>query len=129
MDSIKGHWRQWGLFDGGKLPVGHMHSNLLQIALERGVPALIVWLILLGVYARTLWRIIRTSSSQIGNRQSAIGNFPRGLALGALGGLAGFFTSGLVHYNWGDSEVVMVFYLIMGLSLAVGRLTTLDAKV
>src|SRR4030095_2942452 len=50
MDSIKGHWREWGLFDGGKLPVGHMHSNLLQIALERGVPALIVWLILLAVY-------------------------------------------------------------------------------
>jgi hypothetical protein len=24
----------------------------------------------------------------------------------ALEGLAGFFTSGLVHYNWGDSEVV-----------------------
>jgi O-antigen ligase len=129
MDSIKGHWREWGLFDGGKLPVGHMHSNLLQIALERGVPALIVWLILLGVYARTLWRIIRASPSAIGNRQSAIDNFPRGLALGALGGLAGFFASGLVHYNWGDSEVVMVFYLIMGLSLAVGRLVTLNAKV
>ena len=29
--------------------------------------------------------------------------------------------SGLVHYNWGDSEVVMIFYLIMGLSLVVNR--------
>jgi uncharacterized membrane protein YuzA (DUF378 family) len=46
----------------------------------------------------------------------------RGVLLGALGGLAGFFTSGLVHYNWGDSEVVMVFYMIMGLALAVHRL-------
>ena len=126
MDSIKGHWREWGLFDGGKLPVGHMHSNLLQIALERGVPALIVWLILLGVYARTLLRTIR--APQIGNQQSAFANFPRAFALGAVGGLAGFFTSGLVHYNWGDSEVVMVFYLIMGLSLAVARLTAFDAK-
>jgi hypothetical protein len=48
-------------------------------------------------------------------------NEVRGIALGALGGLAGFFTSGLVHYNWGDSEVVTVFYFIMGLSLAVER--------
>jgi F0F1-type ATP synthase assembly protein I len=32
-------------------------------------------------------------------------------------------SSGLVHYNWGDSEVVMIFYLVMGLSLAVERLT------
>jgi hypothetical protein len=30
--------------------------------------------------------------------------------------------SGVVHYNWGDSEVVMIFYLIMGLSLTVNRL-------
>jgi len=31
--------------------------------------------------------------------------------------------SGIVHYNWGDSEVVMIFYLIMGLSLVVERQT------
>jgi hypothetical protein len=46
----------------------------------------------------------------------------RGLALGALGGLVGFFTSGLVHYNWGDSEVVTAFYFIMGLTLAVNSI-------
>ena len=112
MDSIKGHWREWGLFDNGRLPIGHMHSNLLQIALERGVPALIVWLILLGVYGRMLVRLVRTDGL----------NEIRGVALGALGGLVGFFTSGLVHYNWGDSEVVMVFYFIMGLSLVVQRI-------
>ena len=112
MDSIKGHWQEWGLFDHGRQPIGHMHSNVLQIALERGVPALIVWLLLLGVYARMLFRIIRASV-----------DLPeaRGLALGAFGGLAGFLVSGLVHYNWGDSEVVTVVYLIMGLVLVVER--------
>ncbi|HSB28232.1 MAG TPA: O-antigen ligase family protein [Pyrinomonadaceae bacterium] len=113
MDSIKAHWREWGLFDHGRLPIGHMHSNLLQIGLERGVPALIVWLILIGVYAGMLWRMVRSS---------ALGSFPRSLALGALGGLVGFFASGLVHYNWGDSEVVTVVYLIMGLTLVAVRL-------
>jgi len=90
-----------------------MHSNLLQIALERGVPALIVWLLLLGVYARMLIRIVRMRVVE--------GEAITGIALGALGGLAGFFTSGLVHYNWGDSEVVTVFYFVMGLSLVVER--------
>jgi putative inorganic carbon (HCO3(-)) transporter len=113
MDSIKGHWREWGLFDNGRLPVGHMHSNPLQIALERGLPALIVWLMLLGVYARMLWRLARSTANE----------FSRSFALGALGGLVGFFASGLVHYNWGDSEVVTVFYLIMGLSLVIAQLT------
>ena len=113
-DSIKGYWKQWGLFDNGRQPIGHMHSNPLQIALERGVPTLLVWLILLGLYVRMLWRRIR--SSDFDNE-----DFPRGLALGALGGTIGFFTSGLVHYNWGDSEVVTVFYFIMGLCLVVER--------
>ena len=110
VDSIKGHWREWGLFDNGRQPIGHMHSNLLQIALERGVPALIVWLLLFVIYIRMLWRLIRKTT-----------DFPRGLALGALGGTLGFFTSGMVHYNWGDSEVVTVFYFIMGLVLVVER--------
>ena len=112
IDSIKGHWREWGLFDNGRQPIGHMHSNLLQIALERGVPALIVWLILIGVYLRMLWRITRRKLAD---------DFARGVAVGALGGAVGFFVSGLVHYNWGDSEVVTVFYFIMGLCLVVER--------
>jgi len=111
-DSIKAYWREWGLFDNGRQPVGHMHSNLLQLALERGLPALVAWLILIGIYARMLWRL----------RRRATDDFQRGLALGALGGLAGFFASGLVHYNWGDSEVVTVFYFIMGLTLVIERL-------
>jgi len=111
LDSVKGYWRQWGLFDNGRQPIGHMHSNLLQIALERGVPALIVWLMLLGLYVRMLWRLSRNRAD----------DFARSLALGALGGTIGFFTSGLVHYNWGDSEVVTVVYFIMGLCLVVER--------
>ena len=139
MDSIKGHWRQWGLFDNGRIPIGHMHSNLLQLALERGVPALLAWLLLLGIYARTLWRTFRELSKRrvddggsggtgkseqnlIGPDPAGLGTWiDRGIVLGALGGLAGFFTSGLVHYNWGDSEVVMIFYFIMGLSLVIAR--------
>lgn len=113
MDSIKRRWRQWGMFEGGRIPWGHMHSNLLQIALERGVPALILWLGFLFVYARTLWRSVRSRTKHHW--------IEHGILMGALGGLAGFFSSGLVHYNWGDSEVVMVFYAIAGIALVVAR--------
>ena len=113
MDSMKAHWRAWGLFDNGRLPMGHMHSDYLQIALERGVPTLLAWLILIAVYARTLWLSQRRLSKEKW--------IERGVVLGALGGLVGFMTSGVVHYNWGDSEVVMILYLIMGLSLFIER--------
>lgn len=139
MDSIKRHWRKWGMFDNGRLPIGHMHSNILQLALERGVPTLLLWLTLLFVYARMLWRTFRrlgrdvhhsdtqnTDSKQEDGELNGLGRWiDRGIILGALGGLAGFFISGLVHYNWGDSEVVMIFYFIMGLSLVVERQTRL----
>jgi O-antigen ligase len=115
MDSLKAHWREWGLFDNGRLPMGHMHNDYLQLALERGIPALVVWLILLGTYARMLWRLR--------HRVRAENWIERGIVLGALGGLIGLMISGVFHYNWGDSEVVMIFYMIMGLSLVIERQT------
>jgi hypothetical protein len=111
MNSIIRHRREWGLFDQGRLPIGHMHSTPLQLALERGVPALMVWLVLMFVYGRMLFRTAR--SPQVD------GWIERGTALGALGGLIGFLASGIVHYNWGDSEVVMIFYIIMGITMVV----------
>jgi O-antigen ligase len=114
MDSIKRHYREWGLFDKGRQNWSHLHSTPLQIAVERGLPALLVWLALVLLYARMLWRLARP-----GLLDDWV---ERGLALGALGGLVGFFVGGFVHYNLGDSEVVMIFYLIAGLALAAERL-------
>lgn len=115
MDTLKRRWREWGMFDEGRQPWGHLHSTPLQIAFERGLPALLAWLALLYLYARALWRLARGGAGDDW--------FARGFALGALGGTVGFFVSGLVHYNLGDSEVVEIFYFIMGLSLAAVRLS------
>jgi O-antigen ligase len=114
MDSLKRHWREWGMFDNGRLPLGHLHSTPLQIAFERGLPAVSVWFLLLFIYGRMLW---------LPARRGAVDDWVwRGLALGALGGLVGFVASGMVHYNLGDSEVAMIFYFIMGLTLAAQRM-------
>ena len=112
MDSIKTHWQEWHLFDNGNLPMGHMHSTPLEFAVERGIPTLIVWIVWMFLYLRMLWR---------GFRRKDFDWPERGLMLGALGGTAGFLTSGLVHYNWGDSEVAMIFYIIMGLCFSALR--------
>jgi hypothetical protein len=112
MDSIKTHWSDWHMFDDGRQPIGHLHSTPLQLAFERGIPTLIAWLVWMAIYLRMLWRGLRRNDL----------DWPwRGVLLGALGGTIGFLTSGLVHYNWGDSEVVMIFYLITGMSLAIIR--------
>ena len=132
MDSIKRYKEQWHLFDNGKLPVGHFHSTPLQLVVERGLPAFLLWLLILWIYARSLLRGLKVQSSKfkvqvLGNEnpQSAIRNPQssdwqvRGIMLGTFVSIIGFFTSGLVHYNLGDAEVAMVFFLLMGLSISL----------
>jgi hypothetical protein len=118
MDSIKTHWQDWQMFDNGNLPMGHMHNTALELAFERGVPTLIAWMIWIFIYLKLLWQGLRRNLQWT----------ERGILLGALGGTIGFLTSSLVHYNWGDSEVVMIFYLIMGCSLFILRGMNSDRK-
>jgi hypothetical protein len=42
--------------------------------------------------------------------------------LGALSGLIGFVLTGFLQYNFGDAEAMVVFWLIVGLTFALGRL-------
>lgn len=111
MDSIKKNWREWGMYDNGFQPMGHFHSTPVQLAVERGLPALLIWFSILAIYARSLWRGLRSKSFSDWRA--------RGILLGCFGGTIGFFASGLVHYNLGDTEVAMVFYTLMGLSMSL----------
>lgn len=114
MDSIQKYWREWGLFDGGKMAMGHFHSTLLQLLVERGIPALILYLMIFGIYARSLWR---------GIKEKMGGNWmDLGILLGCFGGAVGFFAASVVHYNFGDAEVLMVLFMLMGISMRLTRL-------
>jgi membrane-associated protease RseP (regulator of RpoE activity) len=106
MDSIQRFAPAWHMFDDGRLNMGHFHSTLLNLVVERGLPALLIWLMVLGVYARALWKGLASTDWRT-----------RGILLGCLGGTVGFFASGLVHYNLGDQEVAMMFFLLMGIGI------------
>jgi hypothetical protein len=41
------------------------------------------------------------------------------LLLGATGAIAGFFASSLVNYNFGDAEVALVFWWLLGTVVAL----------
>jgi O-antigen ligase len=70
MDSIKRYAGEWRLFDDGKLPMGHFHSTPIQLVVERGFPALLLWLWILFIYARTLIRGITNYKLQIKNSET-----------------------------------------------------------
>ncbi len=118
IDSVKRYKCEWGLFANCTLPPGHFHSTPLQIAVECGLPALFLWLLVVFRYAKTLLTALRQNKDDW---------FETGLLLGAFGGLVGFFTSGMVHYNLGTSLVAMVFFFVMGLSLVIVRILKSDS--
>lgn len=110
IDAQKRFRCEWGLFANCTLPPGHFHSTPLQIAVETGLPALLLWLAAVFLFGRTILRTLKK------HREKFV---EKGILLGAFGGLLGFFAAGLVHYNLGDGEVAKIFYLIMGLALAL----------
>jgi hypothetical protein len=112
MDTIKRYAVEWHLFDDGRLPIGHFHSMPLQLLVERGIPALILWLLIIAIYARSLWRGLRRCYEDPSADWRRVG-----ILLGCIGGLLGIVASGMVHYNMGDQEVAMVFFLLMALGM------------
>lgn len=116
MDSVMSRWPELGLRAYEQFGLhSHFHSTPVQLAVERGLLGLAAWLLLLGLYLRLQVRLVaRTRGSSDW--------WVHGLALGIFGATTGFLASGLVHYNFGDSEVVMVFWLLAGVAVRLERL-------
>jgi len=108
---------QWGLYDNGKLPPGHFHSTPIQIAVWWGLAALVLYYAMMAVFAVEMWRL--TKRLQFDKRWPLWG-----VAMGGLGGLVAFNISSLVHFNFGDGEVVMMFWLLTGMTFAVRRIAS-----
>lgn len=111
MDSMQVHWNEWG-FPGSDML--HLHSTPLQLAFDRGLPALVFWLWILWLFWRTV------SENEKRWRESSDTN-RHGLLLGATGALTGFFASSLVNYNLGDGEVALVFWWLLGMVVVLTR--------
>lgn len=90
----------------------HAHNNLLQITLENGWIGLAMFGWWMLAYAARVGRALRRlpTGSPV---------FP--LAVGVLSTFVGFHVAGLVEYNFGDSEVLEIFFVTMGLGLCVDR--------
>ena len=86
----------------------HLHNVPIQIAAERGIPALLAWLWFVVVLARDFLRQRRTA---------AITFLPNA----ALACLAAMVAAGMFEYNFGDSEFLMLFLVLITLPYAALR--------
>ena len=111
MDAVHRHWNEWG-FPGDQM-IG-LHSTPLQLAFDRGLPALLCWVWIVG----TFWLIAGRSERKL--RGSSDTN-SYGILLGTTGAIAAFFASSLVNYNFGDAEVALVFWWLMGVTVVLAE--------
>jgi hypothetical protein len=105
MDAMHVHWQEWG-FPGTDML--HLHSTPLQLAFDRGLPALGLWLWIMWLF----WRSASRGEQSLRESRDTNGH---GLLLGATGAVAGFFLSSLVNYNFGDGEVALLFWWLLGI--------------
>jgi O-antigen ligase len=90
---------------------GHLHNNLVQIAAERGVLGLAAWL--------AIWIAFFVQAGRIYARLPATRDDDRALVAGSLAAVGGFLVAGLFEYNFGDSEVIGLLWVVMAFPFVV----------
>lgn len=86
----------------------HLHNVPMHIAAERGLPALAVWIWFLVSLVRGLVQLFRRPETRM-------------LAAGGLAAVAGMLAAGFFEYNFGDSEFLMLFLVLVTLPFAAAR--------
>jgi putative inorganic carbon (hco3(-)) transporter len=86
----------------------HLHNVPVQIAAERGLPALAIWIVMLIVLLRDFIRQRRTATWVF-------------LSNAGLACVAAMVAAGMFEHNFGDSEFLMLFLLIVTLPYAASR--------
>ena len=90
----------------GVQPVNpHLHNVPMQIAAERGLPALAIWAWFIVALVLSLVRLIRRGSDRL-------------LPATALAATVAMLAAGLFEYNFGDSEFLMLFLVLVTLPFA-----------
>jgi O-antigen ligase len=91
---------------------GHLHNSFMQFAAERGLPALFFFLWLLLEMLRANYGLLGQPVESVSTR----------LARTAVAGTLAMGVLGVFEYNFGDSEVLMLFLFFVTLPLAARRL-------
>jgi O-antigen ligase len=99
-------WLPWREFS-------HLHSNVVQIAAERGILGLLTWFSIWFVFLLRAHRGVRD--------RTAPGSSSRALVAGSMAVVTGFLVAGVFEYNFGDSEVIALVYFVMALAFVPSR--------
>ena len=86
----------------------HLHNVPVQIAAERGLPALAIWIWAIASMLMALLRLFRQGSDRV-------------LPAAGLAAMVAMLGAGLFEYNFGDSEFLMLLLVLVTLPFAAAR--------
>lgn len=92
--------------------IPHLHNSFLQLAAERGLPALAAYLALLAGCAVVAWRRYVREGGESGPRAD--------LYVGMLLALLAINLAGLFENNWGDTEVQRPALFLLAIPFCLG---------
>jgi hypothetical protein len=94
--------------DAPRWSVPHLHNNIVQIAAERGLPALAAYLWLLGAFFTVTWRgLLRLKGRQ------------RAAVAAALASVLAISVAGLFEYNFWFANLQYTTLVIMGAGVGI----------
>ena len=102
----------------------HMHNDFTQIAAERGIPGLLLWLWLM---TRLAWDALRTY--RYARRNGPENEGALAISTAALGVWAAFLAAGMFEYNFGDSEPLTLFLFVVAAPYALSVAQKQDTAV
>jgi O-antigen ligase len=95
---------------------GHVHNTPLQIGVERGLIGFAAWIAIFVAFFRRASSVFRGLSPAAGLERALVG--------GSIAAIAGFLSGGLFEFNFGDSEVVLVAYVVMAIPFVAAETAT-----
>jgi putative inorganic carbon (hco3(-)) transporter len=96
----------------GNFGINHAHNLFLNIAAERGIPALLVFGFLIVTLFRTLASSLRSAQSTM----------ERALIAGFLATFAGYLVHSIFEVSYYDHKVLLLFWLLVGVAASTPRL-------
>jgi O-antigen ligase len=115
LDLVKRYYPIYRAPAAPRYEVPHLHNSMLQLAAERGLPALASYVAMTLVAAVAAWRWFVREGGRRGPRAD--------LYVGMILALLAFNLAGLFENNWGDTEVQrpVLFLLALPFCLHAGR--------
>ena len=86
-----------------------MHNNIIQLLVDTGILGLGAWLSIWAAYFLAIYKQLK---------KRTINSISKCFFIASLAAVAGFLAGGMFETNFYDSEIVMLLYSIMGISLA-----------